>query len=49
MVELLGPRSSTAWVGWTGEIKHRAFPSLLQSLLVVTGSLDENVLPLLLY
>ena len=24
MAKLLGPRSSTAWAGWTGEYNHRA-------------------------
>ena len=48
--KLLGPRSGTAWVGLTGEHKHRVFPSRLESLLAAaTGSLEENVLPLLLY
>ena len=47
--ELLGQRSGTASAraGRTGEHKHRAFPSLWQSLWAVTGSLDEKVLPLL--
>ena len=35
--------------GRTGEHKHRAFPSLRQSLRAATGSLEENVLPLLRY
>ena len=29
MAKLLGPHSSTAWAGWTGKHKHRAFSSLL--------------------
>ena len=41
----MGPRSGTAWAGPTGENKHSAFPSRLQSLLASTGSLEENVLP----
>ena len=46
--ELLGPCSGTAWAGRTGKYKHRAFPSLLQSLRAATGSagresLDEKV------
>ena len=48
MAKLLRPRSGTAWAGLTGEHKHRAFPILLQSLRAVTGSLVENMLPLLL-
>ena len=35
--------------GWTGKHKHRVFPSLLQSLLVAKGLLEENMLPLLWY
>ena len=49
MAKLLGPRSGIAWAGWTGEHKHRVFPSRQQSLLAATGSLEENVLPLLQY
>ena len=49
MAKLLGPRSGTAWAGRTGEHKHRAFPSRRQSLRAATGSLEENVLPLLRY
>ena len=30
MAELLGPRSGTAWAGWTGKHKHRVFPSQQQ-------------------
>ena len=33
--------------GRTGEHKHRAFPSQLQSQLAATSSLEENMLPLL--
>ena len=47
--ELLGQHSGTAWAGWTGKHKHRVFPCLLQSLQAVTASLQEKVLPLLLY
>ena len=49
MAKLLGPRFGTAWAGGTGERKHRAFPSRQQSLLASTGSLEESMLPLLLY
>ena len=49
MAELFGARSGTAWAGLTGEIKHRALPSGLQSLRAATSSLEENVLPLLRY
>ena len=49
MVELLGPRFGTDWTGRTGEHKYRAFPSWRQSLLAATGSLEENMLPLLRY
>ena len=49
MAKLLGPRSGTAWAGRTGEHKHRAFPSRRQSLRAATGSLEENMLPLLRY
>ena len=49
MAKLLGPRSGTAGAGRTGEHKHRAFPSRRQSLRAATGSLEENVLPLLRY
>ena len=48
-VELLRQRASTAWAVWMGKHKHRVFPSLLQSLQAATGSLEENVLPLLQY
>ena len=43
--------STPALLGQVGlvEHKHRVFPSLWQSLLAATGSLEENVLPLLLY
>ena len=37
------------YAGWTGEHKHREFPSWLQSLWAATGLLEENMLPLLLY
>ena len=47
MAKLLGPRSGTAGAGRTGEHKHRAFPSRQQSLRAATGSLEENMLPLL--
>ena len=30
IAKLLGQRSSTAWVGWTGKPKHRVFPSRRQ-------------------
>ena len=49
MAKLLGGRSGTAWAGWTGKHKHRAFPSRLQSLRAATCLLEENVLPLLKY
>ena len=49
MAKLLGPRSGTAWAGLTGEHKHWAIQSRLQSLWAATGSLEENMLPLLLY
>ena len=52
MAELLGQRSGTAcwaWEGQTGEHKHRVFPSWRQLLLAATGSLEENMLPLLWY
>ena len=49
MAKLLGQLSCKAWVGQMGENKLRAFPSRRQSLLAATGSLEENVLPLLLY
>ena len=39
----------SSWAGLTGEHKHRVFPSQWQSLLASTGSLEENVLPLLQY
>ena len=47
MAKLLRPRSGTAWAGRTGQRKHRAFPSRRQSLRAATGSLEENMLPLL--
>ena len=47
--KLLGQCSGTAWAGLTGEHKHRGFPSLLQSLRASTGSLEENMLPILQY
>ena len=47
--KLLGQCSGTAWAGQTGEHKQRAFPSLLQSLQAATGSLEENMLPILQY
>ena len=49
MAKLLGLLSCSACAGRTGEHKHRAFPSRLQSLLAAAGSLEENMLPLLLY
>ena len=52
MAKLLGPSSSNAWAGWTGNSgkhKHREFPSLRQLLLAATSSLEEKLLPLLLY
>ena len=49
MAKLLGQRSGTAGAGRTGKHKHRAFPSWRQSLQAATGSLEENVLPLLRY
>ena len=45
---VLGQRSCTAWVGQTGEHKHRAFQSRRQSLLAATA-LEENMLPFLRY
>ena len=47
--KLLGQPSGSACQGRTGEHKHRAFPSQWQSLLAATGSLEENMLPLLRY
>ena len=47
MAKLLGQLSSSACAVQTGEHNHRAFPSLLQSLWAATGSLEENMLPLL--
>ena len=47
--KLLGLLSGSACAGQMGEHKHRVFPSLLQSLWAATGSLEENMLPLLLY
>ena len=44
-----GQCSCTAWALRTGKIKHRAFPSWLQSLLAATGLLKGNMLPLLQY
>ena len=50
MAKLLGPRSGTAWAGWTGaKHKHRAIPSRRQLLQAATGSLEEHMLPLLRY
>ena len=49
MAKLFGPLSCSAYAGWKGEHKHRAFPSRQQSLLAATGSLEENMLPLLQY
>ena len=49
MARLLGPRSSTTRAGRMGKHKHRFFLSLQQSLLATTGSLEENMLPLLRY
>ena len=49
MGELLGPRSSNAWAGRTREHKHKVFPSWRQSLRAATGSLEQNMLPLLRY
>ena len=46
MAKLFWPRSGTALAGLT---KHRVFLSQQQSLLASTGSLEENVLPLLRY
>ena len=48
MAKLLGSLSDCACDGWTGEIKHRAFPTRQQQL-AATGSLEENMLPLLRY
>ena len=47
--QAMGPLSDSACAGRTGEHKHRAFPSLGQSLRAATGSLEENMLPLLRY
>ena len=41
--------SLPSWAGGTGEQSHKVFLSQLQSLLAATGSLEENVLPLLWY
>ena len=49
MAKLLGPRSGTVCAGRTGEHKHRAIPSRLQSLRAATGSLEQKLLPLLRY
>ena len=49
MAKLLGQLSCTAWPGRMCKHKQRVFPSLLQSLRAVTGSLEENMLPLLQY
>ena len=49
MAERCGQRSCNAWACLTGKHKHRAFPSWWQSLLASTGSLEENMLPLLWY
>ena len=48
MAKLLGQLSGTAWAGLTGKhkLEHRGFQSLLQLLQAVTGSLEENMLPL---
>ena len=48
MAKLLGQLSSSACAGRTGEHKRRAFPRQ-QSLRAATGSLEENMLPLLQY
>ena len=45
----LGQLSGSACAGWTGESKHRVFPSQRQSLLAATASLEENMLPHLRY
>ena len=52
--KLVGPLYGAAWAGRTGEHKHRVClnwtrpaATLLQSLLAATGSLEENMLPLL--
>ena len=45
----LWQRSGTSWSDWTCKHEHRAFSSQRQSLLAATGSLEENVLPLLRY
>ena len=42
-------RAGAAWAGRTGEHKYKTFPSRRQSLWAATGSLEENVLPLLRY
>ena len=47
MAKLFGPLSGSACAGQTNELKHRAVPSLLQWLQAATGSLEENMLPLL--
>ena len=47
--QALGALSGSACEGRTGEHKHRAFPSRRQLLRAATGSLEENVLPLLQY
>ena len=52
MAKLLGQCSDTAWAGWTGGNKRRAFPSLLQSLLAASqrpACLRKKELPPLLY
>ena len=45
--KLLGQLSCTACVSRTDEHKHKAFSSLLQSLLAATGLLEDNMLTLL--
>ena len=48
-IKPLQPVGCTVCVDSTGEIKHKVFPSRLQSLWDATGLLEENMLPLLLY
>ena len=48
MAKLPGPRSGTAWAGRTGENKRTAFQSQ-PALLAMTGSIEESVLPLVLF
>ena len=45
----LSAKSGTALAGWMGKHKHKVFPSQLQSLLAMTGSLEEKLSPLLQY